>query len=64
VAGFNYSDALKASGLTWDVATMDKWIENPRGLVEGTKMSYVGMKSPEDRAALIAFLKVNTSAAK
>ena len=49
VAGFNYSDALKASGLTWDVATLDKWIENPRGLVEGTKMSYVGMKSPEDR---------------
>ncbi|AWM77225.1 c-type cytochrome [Phenylobacterium parvum] len=64
VAGFNYSDALKASGLTWDVATMDKWIENPRGLVEGTKMSYVGMKSPDDRAALIAFLKVNTSPAK
>lgn len=64
VAGFNYSDALKASGLTWDVATMDKWIENPRGLVEGTKMSYVGMKSSEDRAALIAFLKVNTSPAK
>ena len=64
VAGFNYSDALKASGLTWDVATLDKWIENPRGLVEGTKMSYVGMKSPEDRAALIAFLKVNTSPAK
>ena len=64
IAGFNYSDALKASGLTWDVATMDKWIENPRGLVEGTKMSYVGMKSAEDRAALIAFLKVNTSPAK
>ena len=64
VAGFNYSDALKTSGLTWDFATMDKWIENPRGLVEGTKMSYVGMKSPEDRAALIAFLKVNTTPAK
>ena len=64
VAGFNYSDALKTSGLTWDFATMDKWIENPRSLVPGTKMSYVGMKSPEDRAALIAFLKVNTSPAE
>ena len=64
VAGFNYSDGLKASGLTWDLATLDKWIENPRGLVEGTKMSYVGMKSPEDRVALIAWLKVNTSPAK
>lgn len=64
IAGFNYSDALKASGLTWDAVTMDKWIEDPRGLVEGTKMSYVGMKSPEDRAALVAWLKVNTSPAK
>ena len=63
VAGFNYSDALKASGLTWDIATMDKWLENPRGLVEGTKMSYIGMKKPEDRVALIAWLKVNTSPA-
>lgn len=64
VAGYNYSEALKASGLVWDAATMDKWIENPRGLVEGTKMAYVGMKSAEDRAALVAWLKVNTSAPK
>ena len=62
VAGYNYSEALKTSGLVWDAATMDKWIENPRGLVQGTKMAYVGMKSPEDRAALVAWLKVNTSA--
>jgi cytochrome c len=62
-AGFNYSDGLKASGLVWDLATLDKWIENPRGLVEGTKMSYIGMKAPEDRVALIAWLKVNTSPA-
>ncbi|WP_367120161.1 c-type cytochrome, partial [Phenylobacterium sp.] len=64
VAGYNYSEALKTSGLVWDAATMDKWIENPRGLVEGTKMAYVGMKSAEDRAALVAWLKVNTSAPK
>ena len=62
-AGFKYSEELKASGLTWDLATLDKWIENPRGLVEGTKMSYIGMKKPEDRVALIAWLKVNTSPA-
>lgn len=64
VAGYNYSEALKTSGLVWDAATMDKWIENPRGLVQGTKMAYVGMKSAEDRAALVAWLKVNTSPAK
>ena len=62
-AGFNYSDGLKASGRVWDLATLDKWIENSRGLVEGTKMSYIGMKAPEDRVALIAWLKVNTSPA-
>ena len=62
-AGFNYSDGLKSSGLVWDLATLDKWIENPRGLVDGTKMSYIGMKAPEDRVALIAWLKVNTSPA-
>ena len=62
-AGFNYSDGLKSSGLVWDLATLDKWIENPRGLVEGNKMSYIGMKKPEDRVALIAWLKVNTSPA-
>lgn len=64
VAGFNYSDALKASGLTWDMATLDRWITDPRALVDGTKMSYVGMKSADDRAALIAFLAVNTTPAK
>ena len=32
---FKYSDGLKKSGLTWNAATLDKWIENPRALVPG-----------------------------
>jgi cytochrome c len=64
VAGFNYSDPMKAAALTWDAATMDKWITDPKALVPGTKMSFVGIKSPKDRIDVIAYLKSETSAAK
>ncbi len=56
-ADYNYTEALKASGLTWDAATLDKWIENPRQLVPGTKMSFAGIKDPKDRIDLIAYLR-------
>ncbi|ADP70281.1 cytochrome c class I [Rhodomicrobium vannielii ATCC 17100] len=54
--GFNYSDAMKNSGLTWDEATLDKYLENPKAVVPGTKMVFVGLKNPQDRADVIAFL--------
>jgi cytochrome c len=56
---FNYSDGLKNSGITWDAATLDKWIESPRGVVPDTKMTFAGLKNPKDRADLIGYLKVN-----
>ncbi|WKW51532.1 c-type cytochrome [Rhodomicrobium lacus] len=54
--GFNYSDAMKNSGLTWDEATLDKYLENPKAIVPGTKMVFVGLKNPQDRADVIAYL--------
>ncbi|MFT4079801.1 c-type cytochrome [Rhodomicrobium sp.] len=54
--GFNYSDAMKNSGLTWDEATLDKYLENPKAVVPGTKMVFVGLKNPQDRADVIAYL--------
>lgn len=60
--GYKYSDALKTSGLTWDAATLDKWVTDPRADVPGTKMSFLGIKNPKDRTDLIAYLKVATSA--
>ncbi|KAI94280.1 cytochrome C [Rhodomicrobium udaipurense JA643] len=54
--GFNYSEAMKNSGLTWDEATLDKYLENPKAIVPGTKMVFVGLKNPQDRADVIAFL--------
>ncbi|RAK50737.1 c-type cytochrome [Phenylobacterium deserti] len=55
---YNYSEALKSANLTWDPATLDRWIENPRTLVPGNKMTFVGIKDPKDRADLIAYLAV------
>lgn len=61
--GFNYSDGMKALGVTWDAPKIDKWIENPKAMIDGTRMSFVGVKTPQDRIDLIAYLKTETSAA-
>jgi cytochrome c len=55
--GYSYSPAMKAAHLTWDEATLDKYLTDPRGVVPGTKMLFVGVKNPDDRKALIAYLK-------
>ncbi|MGA0601012.1 c-type cytochrome [Caulobacter sp. KR2-114] len=59
--GFAYSDALKASGITWDADKLNQWLTNPKGLVPGTKMTFVGLQDPKDRTDLIAYLKTITS---
>jgi cytochrome c len=56
IADYNYSAALKNSGLTWDEATLDRWLTNPSALVPGTKM-FFKLDSPKDRADVIAYLK-------
>ncbi|MBI3441583.1 MAG: cytochrome c family protein [Proteobacteria bacterium] len=55
-AGFAYSDAMKAKGGTWDVASLNEFLWSPQKFVVGTKMSFAGLKKPEDRAALIKWL--------
>jgi cytochrome c len=61
--GFSYSDDMKAAGWTWDADRINSWITNPRGVLAGTKMTYIGMADPKDRTDLIAYLKVSTSPA-
>jgi cytochrome c len=56
VGDYSYSTALKNSGLTWDVATLDRWLTNPSALVPGTKM-FFKIDDPEARADIIAYLK-------
>lgn len=54
--GFYYSAATKNSGLTWNAATLDRYLANPRGVVPHTRMTYAGLKNPKKRADLIAYL--------
>ena len=56
VAGFAYSDALKSVPGNWDFAGMDAWLTSPRKYAPGTKMSFAGLSSAEDRANLIVYL--------
>lgn len=56
-AGFSYSPAMKGSGITWTAAEIDDFLANPRTKVKGTKMFFVGLPKPEDRANLIAYLQ-------
>ena len=62
-ASFAYSDDLKNAGWTWDADHLDKWITNPRAVLPGTKMTYLGMTDANDRRDVIAYLKVSTSPA-
>ncbi|HWT97877.1 MAG TPA: cytochrome c family protein [Terriglobales bacterium] len=57
IDSFNYSPAMKSANVTWDPATLDKYLTNPRVMVPGTKMLFPGLPKPEDRANLIAYLK-------
>jgi len=56
IAGYHYTDANKNSGATWDEATLDTYLTDPRKFVPGTKMTFVGLKNPDDRKAVIAYL--------
>ena len=57
VEGFNYSDANKGSGLTWDEATLKIYLHDPKAKVPGTKMSFAGLPNDADIANVIAYLK-------
>ncbi|MDR3507503.1 MAG: cytochrome c family protein [Caulobacteraceae bacterium] len=62
-ADFSYSDAVKAQGFTWDAEHINTWISGPMIMIPGTKMSFMGLKDPKDRADVIAYLKVSTTPA-
>ncbi len=56
VAGFAYSDALKSVPGNWTFEAMDAWLASPRKYAPGTKMSFAGLSSAEDRANLIVYM--------
>jgi cytochrome c len=65
VPGFPYSAAMKkagASGLVWNDESLDKFLQNPTKFIPGTRMTYAGIKSDQERADLLAYLKQATAA--
>jgi cytochrome c len=57
VEGYNYSDANKNSGITWDDAVFADYIKDPKAKIPGTKMSFAGIKNEQEIKDLTAFLK-------
>ena len=53
---FNYSDANKSSGITWDKATFLEYIKDPRAKIQGTKMIFPGIKNEKEAGDLWAYL--------
>jgi len=56
IKDYAYSGALKNSGITWDEASLDRWLINPTAMVPGTKM-FFKIDDAQSRADLIAYLK-------
>ncbi|WP_407159485.1 c-type cytochrome [Bradyrhizobium sp. STM 3557] len=56
VEGYNYSDANKKSGITWDEATFSEYIKDPKAKIPGTKMAFAGIKDEQKIKDLIAYL--------
>ncbi|WP_414464556.1 c-type cytochrome [Hyphomicrobium sp. DY-1] len=62
VPGFDYSESLKDSGITWNVQNLDQWITNPNAVVPGNNMGAIfsGLSDKKQRALIIKFLASDT----
>ncbi len=58
--GFAYTEANKRKGIIWEADTLNTYLENPKKYIPGTKMVFAGLKKQQDRADLIAYLKLCT----
>ncbi len=57
VEGFSYSSALQSKDGEWTYDKLNEFLTNPRAFAPGTKMAFAGFKKPEQRAAVIAYLR-------
>lgn len=56
LAGFTYSPAMKASNITWTRDKIAAFVTDPKKMVPGTKMIYVGQKDPKVAAAIADYV--------
>ena len=59
VEGYNYSAALKGSGITWDEANLHEWLKNLKAKVAGTEMAFAGYPDDKKISDVIAYLKTH-----
>ncbi|KAK9213888.1 hypothetical protein WN944_005874 [Citrus x changshan-huyou] len=59
--GYSYSAANKGMAVIWEEKTLYDYLLNPKKYIPGTKMVFPGLKKPQDRADLIAYLKESTA---
>jgi cytochrome c len=59
VAGYEYSPAVKRSGIVWTASTLDRWLTDPEKTIPGQRMGY-SVPEAKDRADLIAWLAKNS----
>jgi cytochrome c len=52
IEGYNYTEANKNSGITWNEAAFSEYIKDPRAKIQGTKMVFAGIKSENEIASL------------
>lgn len=64
VDGFRYSTANANSGVVWDAENMFEYLENPRAFIPGTIMAFPGIRSAQERADVIAYIKDNGGVAQ
>lgn len=60
--GFSYSAAMAGFGGAWDYAALNAFLAKPKAYMPGTKMNFVGLKKPSDRANMIAWLRQQADA--
>mgnify|MGYP003120415780 FL=1 len=58
--GFQYSNALQEADFTWTPERLEEWLTDPRGYLPGNRMSFSGVRRPQDRHAVIAYLMVES----
>lgn len=56
VEGYNYSEAMKSSGITWNEAAFKEYVKNPKTKVAGTKMVFPGLPADKDQDDIWAYL--------
>ena len=64
VDGFRYSKPMAGEGGVWTPEALAGFLANPRGYMKGTKMSFAGLRKAEDRAAVLTYIKAETTPAE